>query len=93
MTPCTEKFVHSKVFNGKNVNLVDLWSRLFFVSEYVHVSQQSMLNSLFCGPSNYEKLKNNKKGLLGIIWSRGNTGETNPIYLQTNSKDQNKIIE
>lgn len=38
VTPCTKKFVHSKVFNGKNVNLVDLWSRLFFlVSEYVDI--------------------------------------------------------
>lgn len=59
------------------MNLVDLWSRLFFVSEYVHISEQGMLNSLFCGPSNFEKLKNNKKGLLGTIWSRGDIGDSN----------------
>jgi len=52
-----------------------------------------MLNSLFCGPSNFEKLKNNKKGLLGTVWSRGNTGESISLYLEPKSKDQNKLIE
>ena len=77
------------------MNLVDLWSRLFFVSEYVHISQQSMLSSLFCGPSNFEKLKNNRKGLLGTIWSRGDTGGSSFKYLETNEnyQSQNKLIE
>jgi hypothetical protein len=57
------------------VNTVDIWGRLFFVSEYVHISEQGMLNTLFCGASNYERLPGNKKGLLGSIWSRGNVGK------------------
>lgn len=49
---------------------------MFFVSEYVHISEQGIFNSLFCATSNFERLKNNNKGLLGTIWSRGDTGES-----------------
>lgn len=54
MSGCSSTVYSSKLANGKNISPVALKGKLYLSYEYVPISKQPLITTLFCGASNFD---------------------------------------